>query len=384
MQAFNLFFKIFKTQIGQVIMYILIFTGIASAVAGQKMNDDDMKYEAASLKLSIVDEDNTTSSKALYDTLASDNELVELADYEESTIQDELYNRNVTNVIIIPKGFEAALVNGTDETPVKVYNLPDTMMGNVLTGTLNNYVKTFATYLQSGFSVEEAVSETNESLSEKTSVEVLSKNDALLENLCMYLQYIAYVFIAIAAVSISPIIQIINKHDIRSRINCSSYKMTSFNLSIFAAIAAVGLLICGVFTAITYINFGDIIFTKSGVLYILNMIVFMCVSLSFAFLIGTVTTTVNVISMLANVVGLGFSFLGGIFVPIELLSDTVLKIAHFLPSFWYVTTGKTILTLGKKSSMTDVAKDMGIQLLFALAFLTVALVVQNKKRSANQ
>ena len=382
MQAFNLFFKIIKTQLGQVIMYILIFTGIASAVAGQKLDDDSLKYKSSSLKISIVDEDNTASSKSLFDALSLENELVELADYEESTIQDELYNRNVSNVIIIPKGFEASLIAGNNDNPVKVYNLPGTMMGSIITSTINNYVKTFAAYIQSGFSVSDAIGGTNESLEEAADVEVLANDDALLEKLCMYLQYIAYVFIAIAAVSVAPIIQIINKHDIRSRINCSSYKITSFNLSIFAAITSVGLLICGVFTAITYINIGDIVFTKEGLLYILNMIVFMCVAMSLAFLIGTITTTLNVISMLANVIGLGCSFLGGIFVPIELLSDTVLKIAHFLPSYWYVITGKTILTLGEDGKVADVAKDMGIQLLFALAFLAISLVVQNRKRTA--
>ena len=40
--------------------------------------------------------------------------------------------------------------------------------------------------------------------------------------------------------------------------------------------------------------------------------------------------------MIANILGLGMSFLCGIFVPQAFLGNTVLAIGRFLPAYWYV------------------------------------------------
>ena len=103
MQVFKLYFKILKTMLGQVLMYIGIFTGISVLLFNQQKNNDPFDYKEASLKISIVDNDNSAASQALSKNLTASNELIELPDYESDTIQDELYNRNVSNVIIIPR-----------------------------------------------------------------------------------------------------------------------------------------------------------------------------------------------------------------------------------------------------------------------------------------
>lgn len=84
----------------------------------------------------------------------------------------------------------------------------------------------------------------------------------------------------------------------------------------------------------------------------------------------------------ANVVSLGFSFLGGVFVPLELLGDTMKNIARFTPSYWYIQANNAIIGVEKFSDidMGEFAKDCGVQLLFALAFFCVGLAVLRHKR----
>ena len=72
----------------------------------------------------------------------------------------------------------------------------------------------------------------------------------------------------------------------------------------------------------------------------------------------------------------------GIFVPMEYLSDTVIKLAHFLPAYWNVKAIQVIDNF-KPQDASTLAAYMGIQVLFAVAILCVGLVVARRKRVAD-
>ena len=87
-------------------------TTITSVVSSQMASNDSQSFQETKQKISIQDSDQAEASTALSSYLSKTNELIELKDYNTITIQDELYNRNTTNVILIPSGFEQFLVNG--------------------------------------------------------------------------------------------------------------------------------------------------------------------------------------------------------------------------------------------------------------------------------
>ena len=109
----------------------------------------------------------------------------------------------------------------------------------------------------------------------------------------------------------------------------------------------------------------------------------MAVALSITFLISKLTNQIQVISLMANAFGLGMAFLGGVFVPLEFLSDTVIKIAHFLPTYWNVRTIELIERYQPKKIGT-IFIYMGIQLLFAVAILCIGMVLAKRKRMINE
>ena len=43
----------------------------------------------------------------------------------------------------------------------------------------------------------------------------------------------------------------------------------------------------------------------------------------------------NLINMISNMLVLSMSFLCGVFINQELLSDGIVKAAHFMPLYWY-------------------------------------------------
>ena len=107
----------------------------------------------------------------------------------------------------------------------------------------------------------------------------------------------------------------------------------------------------------------------------------MC-ALTIAFLIATIVNNKNAINGIVNVIALGSSFLCGAFVPMQWLPDTVLKIAHILPSFYYISTNEKIATLENidVSSLKEIIPNMAVMVCFAIIFVILSNAVSRKKR----
>ncbi|MEG1732887.1 MAG: ABC transporter permease, partial [Longicatena sp.] len=107
-------------------------------------------------------------------------------------------------------------------------------------------------------------------------------------------------------------------------------------------------------------------------LYCLNAFVFMivCVTLGYfiSVLVGGFRNEQNAINGISNVITLGSSFLCGAFVPQAFLSQGVLQISSFLPTYWYIklSDGLRDVLIMDSESWLLLGKCLGVQLLFAL------------------
>ena len=123
-------------------------------------------------------------------------------------------------------------------------------------------------------------------------------------------------------------------------------------------------------------------FTMHGVVYIVNSFLFTICALTIAFLIGNLVNNKNAINGIVNVVALGSSFLCGAFVPMEWLPDFVLKIAHILPSYYYIKSNEllTELEVVQWDTMQEIITNMGILMVFIIGFIILTNIVAKKKR----
>ena len=92
------------------------------------------------------------------------------------------------------------------------------------------------------------------------------------------------------------------------------------------------------------------------------------VSLSLSYLIGMFIPNSNILSGVANIVSLSMCFLCGVFVPMDVMDKSVLKVAQFLPVYWYEHVNEI---LSRHHSLTPellgkVQISMGIEVLFAV------------------
>ena len=137
-----------------------------------------------------------------------------------------------------------------------------------------------------------------------------------------------------------------------------------------------------VYILLSFALIGKEMFTSHGFIYILNSFVFALCSVPIAFLIATLVNNKSAISGIVNVVALGSSFLCGAFVPMELLPDAILKIAHILPTYYYIKNNESIKSLETIDfgTLKPILINMGIILIFGIIFVVLTNIVSKKKR----
>ena len=123
-------------------------------------------------------------------------------------------------------------------------------------------------------------------------------------------------------------------------------------------------------------------FSKHGAIYIINSLALTICATTIAFLLGNAISNKGAINGIVNVVALGSSFLCGVFVPMEWLPDSVLKIAHVIPTYYYVRTNEALKTLEEVNfeTLKPVIINTGIILGFTVIFIILANIVSRRKR----
>lgn len=380
MQVFKLYMKILNKHKGQIIMYVCIFAGLMfGIILPNSGKQESVNFTESTTKYAIFDYDNSEISKSVGEFLESNHELVEIKDDEKETIQDAMYNQKVACVVRIYEGYEKAFLEGNGSEKLEVYKINGTTKSMLLEEDLNGFIKVLKTYVEADYDIEEAIEHTNKA--GETKVEVLLPDGEEIKEQSpsqFFFTYQPWMFIAMCVCGITPVLIILDKKIVRERIQCSSYKFSRMNGEILLGVLATGFSICALFAVAGIAIFYKEMSVTQGILYVINMFCIMAVALAITFLVGKVTTKEQVVSMLANVVSLGMAFLSGVFVPMEFLSDTIIKIAHFLPAYWYELAVIEINTY-KSDKLYQILGYMGVQLVFALVIVIAGFAVSRKR-----
>ncbi|MCI8273009.1 MAG: ABC transporter permease [Clostridia bacterium] len=113
----------------------------------------------------------------------------------------------------------------------------------------------------------------------------------------------------------------------------------------------------------------------------LNSLTLTICATTIAFLIGNLFNNKGAINGIVNVIALGSSFLCGAFVPMEWLPDSVLKIAHAIPTYYYISTNEALKTLEEFNfeELSPLVINMVIILGFSVLFIILANIISKKK-----
>ena len=126
----------------------------------------------------------------------------------------------------------------------------------------------------------------------------------------------------------------------------------------------------------------DIMLTPRGGIYALNSFCFTFTSLTLALLISNLVKDKNAVNGIVNIIALGSSFLCGAFVPQEFLPDNVLKIAHMLPTYFYISSNELLkkIEVINLKELQSIFQNCLIMFLFAIFFIIVNNRISKYKR----
>ena len=199
----------------------------------------------------------------------------------------------------------------------------------------------------------------------------------------MCYNFLNYSILAGLVYVVCLILSSFKEENVSKRTIVSSMNYKSYHRRLLVSNILLAIVLDVIYILLSFLLVGEVMFTAHGMIYMLNLFVFTICAVTIAFLIGNVIRQKNAINGIVNVIALGSSFLCGAFVPMEWLPDTVLKIAHILPSYYYIKNNEIIKGLEQinKDTIGPILLNMGIVLLFAIAFVIITNVIAKRKRT---
>lgn len=385
MQVFKAFYKIVRENLGTILLYIFIFIFFAVFLTSSLGKKQEETFTDTKSNIALFNNDQDSPFLEGFEQYLTDNaNIVEIGD-DTKSLQDSFYFRHVEYIVTIPEGFTQDFLAGKNVT-LDTATVPDSTTSVYLDNMINLYLNTARTYLSSldNISEEQLVANIKKDLAISTPVTFLS-SDATLENngtVSYFYNYLSYSLLAIFISCIGLVLLVFNDTDLKKRNLCSPIPSRKISLQLFAGTMSFSIIIWIFMISLSFIMYSDVMFTFKGALYMLNSFALSLAAISIAFFIGSITKNRGVLSAATTAIPLGFSFIGGAFVPQQFISDTVLRIASFTPTYWYVLTNDSIATMSHFSweKVMPLVVNMLIILGFAVAFLTITLVVLKQRR----
>ena len=197
-----------------------------------------------------------------------------------------------------------------------------------------------------------------------------------------YYNFASYSLLAGCVYVICLILSSFREEKIRKRTVISSMNYKTHNRRLLLSNMLFAIVLWAFYVIVSFVMVGDLMFTAHGAWYMINSLVFTICALSIAFLIGNLITNKEAINGIVNVVALGSSFLCGAFVPAEWLPDAVLKIAHVLPTYYYINSNDRLkaLEVVNFESLRPIIVNMGAIVGFTVLFVVLSNFVARKKR----
>lgn len=379
MTVFNTFWKIIKKYKGTIILYtvmLIVFGGLNTTT-----NDTGIEFSSSKPDILIVNNDKYEGiTKNLVDYLTDNSNMIDIKD-DESARDDALFYRDVSYIIYIPKNYRIDTLNGkTVELEIKKVDTYDAVLTEMI---LSRYIETQNIYLKTKISENELINNINESLKNKTNVEIISKlNTDKLTSITRYFNFASYSIMAVTIYIICLVITSFHEQSVNKRIIISSMNYKKHNRLLLLSSSIYAIVVWVLYTLLGFIILGSEIFSIRGLLFIGNEFVFTMSCLTLSLLISSLVSSKVAVSGIVNVVALGSAFLCGAFIPLEWLPSSVIKIAHILPAYYFISSNETIKTLEiiNTSTLHTVFINTAVILAFTILFTIINNIVIKKKR----
>jgi len=382
MTVFKTVLKITKKYSTPIIMYTVFL--VVFGALNVKTSDNSMNFVSEKPDILIINNDkNEGITKDLINYL-EDNSNVKDIENDSGKIDDALFYRDLNYVVYIPKNFRQDFLNNKNPK-VEIKSTGD-YQASLADMLVNKYLNTVNKYNAIYDDEATIIKNVNEVLDNETNISVTTKLDTNnLSKATFFFNFTNYSLLAGCVYVICLILSSFQEEKIKKRTIISSTNYKTYNRKLMLSTSLFAFILAFFYIFLGLILNGKVMYSTHGLLYIINMLIFTLCALSIAFLIGNLISNKNAINGIINVVALGTSFLCGAFVPVEWLPDSVLKVAHVLPSYYFIQTNELIkkLEIINLDSLKPLINNSIMILLFTIVFILIILIVSKKKRKFN-
>ena len=379
MTVLKTYFKVLNKYKATIIMYtaFLIFFSGFNFKSGNNTTD----FQATKPDVLIVNNDMREGVTANLIKYIEKNCNVKKIKNDKEAVNDALFYRDVNYIIYIPKDYRTDFLNKHDPQ-IKVKSTGD-YASSLAEMMLERYIKVANVYNDSDMAEDDMIKCINSTLSKQTKVKITSKLDINnLSHATSYFNFTNYCILAGCIYVIGLVLSSFREEKIRKRTIISGMDYKKYNNQLMLSNGIFAFIFWLFYIVLGFILVGDIMFTKYGMMYIINSFIFNACTLALAFLIANLVSDKDALNGIVNVLALGTSFLCGAFVPMQWLPDGVLKAAHIFPSYYFIKNNETIKTLEKISMNTvkPIIINMVIVVVFTVGFVVVNNVITGRKR----
>lgn len=382
MTVFKTILKILNKLKGMIILYTAILVAITAL--NQTSGNNMTNFEDSKPSVLIVNKDSEDDiAKGFEDYISKHSEIKNIDTKDEDKINDAIFYRDVNYVIYIPKDFGKNLLDG--KNPSLEYKSCGDEYSSYAQMMVEKYIKTVLIY-KDYYSGVELISKVNKVVDKDTKVYMKTTLDtSKLSSMTQYFNILNYALLAGCVYCISMILASLNDETVRKRTIISSFNYKKYNRIVLLSNSIVIFAMWILYMILALILFKDLMFSSNGLGYVINSFVFTICSLTIGFLIGNITQNKNAIGGIVNVIALGTSFLCGCFVPFEYMPDYVLKIAHILPTYYYVANNQLIKTMEvfNFESVKHLVINGAVIVIFSFVFVAVTNYVSKRKQIIN-
>ena len=382
MTVFKTILNILNKLKGMIILYTAILVAITAL--NQTSGNNMTNFEDSKPSVLIVNKDSEDNiAKGFEDYISKHSEIKDIDTKDEDKINDAIFYRDVNYVIYIPKDFGKNLLDG--KNPSLEYKSCGDEYSSYAQMMVEKYIKTVLIY-KDYYSGAELISKVNKVVDKDTKVYMKTTLDtSKLSSMTQYFNILNYALLAGCVYCISMILASLNDETVRKRTIISSFNYKKYNRIVLLSNSIVIFAMWILYMILALILFKDLMFSSNGLGYVINSFVFTICSLTIGFLIGNITQNKNAIGGIVNVIALGTSFLCGCFVPFEYMPDYVLKIAHILPTYYYVANNQLIKTMEvfNFESIKPLLINGAVIVISSFIFVAVTNYVSKRKQIIN-
>ncbi len=381
MTIFRTFLKVLNKCKVPIITYTIIL--VLFGAFNMTTSDNSTNFVASKPDILIINNDEKIGvTEDLINYIEKNSNIIDIKADEEA-INDALFYRDVNYIIYIPNNYRKDFLDNKNPK-IEIKSTGD-YQSSLAEMMLERYIKVANIYLKTFNTEDELISNVNNTLAKQSKIEVTSKLDTnQLSRVAFYYNFANYAILAGCVYVVCLILSSFKNEKIQKRTIISSMNYKKYNKQLLISNGLFAVVLWIFYVLLSFILLGNVMFTMHGVMYMANSLIFTICALTIAFLIGNIMNNKEAINGIVNVVALGSSFLCGSFVPMEWLPDTVLKIAHILPSYWYIKSNELLKTVEEFNfeTLKPVLINMTVIIGFILLFVVITNIVSKNKRKS--